>query len=153
MQTIDNWGESMHGLIEQLKTDISELFANGTIYNDIIVKEKYEVYPNISYPLLTIEEIENEDNARFFDETERITNLGYQFAIYAEQSLDKTAIQNVRAIAEILDKYLKGPRYRCLRRIGTPVIVPLQSDENVMIGYLRYDCCLEQDTHTIYRRY
>lgn len=143
----------MHGLIEQLKTDISELFANETIYHDTIVKEKYEVYPNISYPLLTIEEIENEDNARYFDETERITNLGYQFAIYAEQSLDKTAIQNVRAIAEILDKYLKGPRYRCLRRIGTPVIVPLPTDENVMIGYLRYDCCLEQDTHTIYRRY
>nr|DAO05173.1 MAG TPA: hypothetical protein [Bacteriophage sp.] len=143
----------MHGLIEQLKTDISELFATDETYSSMIVKEKYEVYPNITYPMTTIEEIENEDNQRYFDETERITNLGYQFAIYSEQSLDKTAIQNVRTIMEKLDKYLKGETYRCLRRIGTPVIVPLPSDENVMVGYLRYDCCLEQDTHTIYRRY
>ena len=143
----------MHGLIEQLKTDISELFTTNEKYSSMIVKEAYEVYPNITYPMVTIEEIENEDNSRYFDETERITNLGYQFAIYSEQSLDKTAIQNVRIIMEKLDKYLKGARYRCLRRIGTPVIVPLPSDENVMVGYLRYDCCLEQDTHTIYRRY
>ena len=143
----------MHGLIEQLKTDISELFATNEKYSSMIVKEAYEVYPNITYPMTTIEEIENEDNSRYFDETERITNLGYQFVIYSEQSLEKTAIQNVRAIAEILDTYLKGTRYRCLRRIGSPVIVPLRSDENIMVGYLRYDCCLEQDTHTIYRRY
>ena len=66
----------MHGLIEQLKTDISELFATDETYSSMIVKEKYEVYPNITYPMTTIEEIENEDNQRYFDETERITNLG-----------------------------------------------------------------------------
>lgn len=143
----------MHGLIEQLKTDISELFTTDETYSSMIVKEKYEIYPNITYPMITIEEIENEDNSKYFDETERITNLGYQFAIYSEQSFDKTAIQNIRTIMEKLDKYFKGDRYRCLRRIGTPVLAPLPSDENVMIGYLRYDCCLEQDTHTIYRRY
>ena len=140
-------------LILQLVEDIRELFKNNEEYPDMIVKEIYEKYPKISYPGITIEEIENEDNSQFFDETERVTNLGYQFAIYSEQSLTKTANQNVRNIATILDTYLKGTKYRCLRRMGSMPIVPLPSDDNVMVGYLRYDCCVEKDTNTIYRRY
>ena len=129
----------METLINQLVDDVQMVFRNNTTYSDLLVKEIYEIYPEISYPAITIEEIENEDNARYFDETERVSNLGYQFTIHAEQSLDKTAIQNVREIANILDTYLKGPRYRCLRRIGSLVIRPMPSDDNVMLGYLRYD--------------
>lgn len=140
-------------LVDQLKNDISEYFLSQDEYKDILVKEQYEKYPKIKYPAITIEEIENEDNDMFFDETERVSNLGYQFAIYSEQSLDKTAVQNVRRIANILDEYLKGPRYRCLRRMGSLAIVPMQSDDNVIIGYLRYECSVELNTNTIYRRY
>lgn len=139
-------------LVDQLKADIKEHFSGLGEYNNILVKELYEKYPKISYPGITIEELENEDNSRFFDETERVSNLGYQFAIHAEQSIDKTAVQNVREIANILDQYLKGPRYRCLRRMGSLVMVPLKSDENVMVGYLRYECSVEINTNTIYRR-
>lgn len=139
-------------LVNQLKTDIKEYFLSIGEYNNILVKELYEKYPKISYPGITIEELENEDNDRFFDETERVTNLGYQFAIHAEQSIDKTAVQNVREIASLLDQYLKGPKYRCLRRMGSLAIAPLRSDENVMVGYLRYECSVEIDTNTIYRR-
>lgn len=140
-------------LINQLVNDIREEFKLHNEYLNIIVKEKYEKYPEISYPGITVEEIENEDNTRFFDETERVSDLGYQFAIYAEQSSTKTAVQNVREIASILDTYLKGERYRCLRRLGSIAIVPLPTDDNVMIGYLRYDCSVEINTNTIYRRY
>lgn len=143
----------MEGLTEQLVNDIAEYFATSTDYSDTIVKEAYDVTPVITYPTITVSEIENEDNNDFFDETERVTDLGYQFAIYAEQSETKTAIQNVRSIAIELDNYLKGDRYRCLQRITSVTMAPLSSDENVMIGYLRYQCSLEKDTHTIYRRY
>lgn len=143
----------METLINQLVTDVREAFTINGTYSDIVIKEIYEIYPKISYPAITIEEIENEDNQQYFDETERVTNLGYQFTIHAEQSRDKTAIQNVREIANILDTYLKEPRYRCLRRIGSLTIVPMNNDKNVMLGYLRYDCCVEVDTNTIYRRY
>lgn len=139
-------------LINQLKTDIKEHFNTIDEYSNIIVKEQYEKYPKISYPGITIEELENEDNSLFFDETERVSNLGYQFTIHAEQSVDKTAVQNVREIANILDNYLKGPRYRCLRRIGSLTIIPSPSDENVILGYLRYECSVEINTNTIYRR-
>ena len=140
-------------LVDQLKTDISEYFLSQDEYKDVLVKEQYEKYPKIKYPAITIEEIENEDNDMFFDEAERVSNLGYQFAIYSEQSLDKTAVQNVRRIANLLDEYLKGPKYRCLRRMGSLAIVPMQSDDNVIIGYLRYECSVEINTNTIYRRY
>lgn len=140
-------------LINQLKDDLKECFSTQEKYNNMLVKEKFEKYPKISYPAITIEEIENEDDERFFDETERISNVAYQFAIYSEQSLDKTAVQNVREIAEILDTYLKGPRYRCLRRLGSLAITPLPSDDNVIVGYLRYECSIELNTNTIYRRY
>lgn len=143
----------METLINQLIEDIQKEFSNNMEYSNLIVKEIYEIYPEISYPAITIEEIENEDNDRYFDETERVTNLGYQFTIHAEQSANKTAIQNVREIAGKLDTYLKGTRYRCLRRIGSLTIVPMPSDKNVMLGYLRYNCSLERDTNTIYRRY
>lgn len=143
----------METLINQLVDDVQMEFKNNINYSKLLVKEIYEIYPEISYPAITIEELENEDNDRYFDETERVSNLGYQFTIHAEQSLDKTAIQNVREIANILDTYLKGPRYRCLRRIGSLIIKPMPSDDNVMLGYLRYDCSLEIDTNTIYRRY
>lgn len=143
----------MEGLIEQLVSDVQELFNNTLEYSDTIVKEIYEIYPEIHYPLVTVQEIENSDNARFFDETERVTNLTYQFMINAEQTATKTAIQNVREMASIIDKYLKGPKYRCLRRIGALMIVPSAGDDNVMQGHLRYNCHLEKDTNTIYRRY
>ena len=143
----------METLITQLKDDISSYFKSNPDYIDMLVKEQYERYPKLKYPGITIEEIENEDNSQYFDETERVSNLGYQFNIYSEQSIDKTAVQNVREIARLLDQYLKGSRYRCLRRIGSLVIVPLPSDDNVMVGYLRYDCSLELGTNTIYRRY
>lgn len=139
-------------LITQLKDDISMYFKENTEYSNILVKEEFEKYPKISYPALIISEIENEDNAMFFDETERVSNLCYQFSIYSEQSVNKTAVQNVREVANILDTYLKGTRYRCLRRIGSLAITPLPDDDNVIVGYLRYDCSLEINTNTIYRR-
>lgn len=139
-------------LINQLKLDVKEYFDTIDEYSNIIVKEQFEKYPKISYPGITLEELENEDNSLFFDETERVSNLAYQFTIHAEQSIDKTAVQNVREIARLLDNYLKGPKYRCLRRMGSLTIVPSPSDENVILGYLRYECSVEISTNTIYRR-
>ena len=143
----------METLVNQLVDDLKILFANHAEFSETLVKEKYERYPKIKYPAVTIEEIENEDNTQFFDETERVSNLGYQFAIYAEQSVDKTAVQNVRTIAGIIDGYLKEPKYRCLRRLGSLAMTPHPTDNNVIIGYLRYECSLELHTNTIYRRY
>lgn len=147
-----------------MKNDIQEFFSNtdnvkqvdenyNGEYSDIIVKERYEKYPKIQYPMITIDEINNEDVQQYFDGTERISYLGYQFEINCEQSSTKTALQNVNYVGRLLDGYLKQDRYRCLRRIGDFAKSPLASDNNVMVGYLRYECNLDIKTNTIYRRY
>ena len=48
-------------LIYQLVDDIQDLFLSTEEYPDMLVKEKYEIYPKITYPAVTIEEIENEN--------------------------------------------------------------------------------------------
>lgn len=151
-------------MTEQLKNDIKEFFSNtdnvkqvdenyNGEYSDIIVKERYEKYPKIQYPMITIDEINNEDVQQYFDGTERVSYLGYQFEINCEQSSTKTALQNVNYVGRLLDGYLKRDRYKCLRRIGDFAKSPLVSDNNVMVGYLRYECNLDIKTNTIYRRY
>lgn len=133
--------------------DLYIAVSSDESYQDVLVKELYETYPEISYPAITIEEIENEDDSRFFDETERVSKLSYQIAIYCSQSETKSAIENVRAIGKIIDNYLKGDKYRCLKRIGSFPITPMINDDNIKIGYLRYNCNLDITNHIIYRRY
>ena len=104
--------------------------------------------------MIAISDIKNEDLERYFDDSgENVAYMANQFEINAMQDEERTAIQNVRRIADILDTYLKGPRYRCLRRIGDPAIAPLKTDKNVMVCYLRYEYNLDIKTNTIYRRY
>lgn len=103
--------------------------------------------------MITIDEINNSDEVQYFDETEEVSYLAYQFEISCEQNETKTALQNVKYVVKLLDSYLKQDRYRCLRRIGDLAKSPLSSDDNVMVGYIRYECNLEIKTNTIYRRY
>ena len=139
-------------LIPQLKEDIKTYFDENTEYKDMIVKEKFDILPKTKYPCIYIEEIDNSDNDRFHDETEEVSSLAYIFTINADQSETLTANQNVRNIANLLDSYLKGERYRCLTRVAGPIIKPLPIDDTVMTGYMTYNCDVEIKTNTIYRR-
>lgn len=141
-------------LLPQLKDDLIELFKDNEEYSDIIIKEQYEVYPETHYPIITISELNNEDiNQYSNDSGEQVSYLSYQIRIACEQSENKTAIQNVQSIGEIIDNYLKGERYWCLRRVGNFIKQPLFTDNNVMYGFLRYECNVDINTNTIYRRY
>lgn len=123
-------------------------------YKNVIVKEEYELYPEIQYPMITIDEINNADATQYKDDNgEFASNLGYQFNINCDQSETYTAQQNVRRIATIINTYLQKDRYRCLDRVGGLVIAPHISDPNIKTGYLRYNCVVRHDNNTIYRRY
>lgn len=143
-------------LSDQLKNDYKELFANNQDYpefNNIIVKKQYEKYPPIQYPMITINELNNEAVDIFFnDEGEQVSYLGYQIRIDAEQSETHSALENVEIIGNIIDEFMSGERYYCMRRIGNFPKYPMQNDDNVMTGYLRYECNLDINTNTIYRR-
>lgn len=139
-------------LLDQLVEDLQELFNNDGEYSDLKVKDAYTIYPEVTYPMVVIEELENSDNRRYFDGEEHIINVGYQFTILAEQSTTKTAKGNVRSIIRIIRDYMRGERYKSLQRFGPTPITKKQGDDNVSIGYMRYIGCIDKDTHTIYRR-
>lgn len=146
----------MISLSNQLRDDLEELFRNNENYpeyKDIIVKKQYEKYPKITYPIISIQELNNEDVLKYRDDDgEEVTYLGYQIRIDSEQTENHTALENVEIIGELIDEYLKGERYWCLRRIGNFAKYPMQNDDNVMVGYLRYECNVDIKTNTIYRR-
>ena len=50
----------METLINQLVDDVQKEFAMSIDYSNLLVKEIYEIYPEISDPAITIEEIENQ---------------------------------------------------------------------------------------------
>lgn len=146
----------MRSLQTQLKNDIQDLFQNNEEYpeyKDTIVKSKYEKYPDITYPIITIDELNNEAVDRFFNDSgEQVTYLGYQIRIDCEETEEHTALENVEIMGNIIDTYMSGERYYCLRRIGNFAKYPMQNDDNVMVGYLRYEGNLDINTNTIYRR-
>lgn len=122
-------------------------------YSSMLVKKIYETYPKINYPMITIQEITNEDVNRYWDGVnENVSYLAYQIGINATQDEKLSANENVERIAKILDTFMKGDTYKCMRRIGNLAITPLASDNNVITGYLRYECYLDLKTNTIYRR-
>lgn len=146
----------MISLRTQLKNDLQNLFTNNEEYpeyNDTIVKDKYEKYPEIIYPVVTIDELNNEAVDKFFnDEGEQITYVSYQIRIDCEQTEEHTAWENVDIMGNIIDEYMSGERYYCLRRIGNFAKYPMQNDDNVIVGYLRYEGNVDKNTNTIYRR-
>ena len=104
--------------------------------------------------MITIEEMVNEEVNRYTDDSgENISYIAYQFEISAKQSSTKTAKENVVAIRDKVDSLMKNDTYRCLRRITSSPITPKKSDNNVMVGYLRYDCHVDIKRNIIYRRY
>ena len=149
---------------KQLKDDYIALFLDiefiksliedyNDDYNGIKVKEQYEKYPDIGYPMITISELNNEDVDRYHDDMgEMVSYLGYQVEISAKQSKTHTALENVDRIGRIIDKFMKQDRYKAMKRIGDFAKIPMKTDNNVMIGYLRYECYLDIRTNTIYRR-
>lgn len=123
-------------------------------YANILIKETYDLAPEITYPCIDIDEINNTSIADLKDDSGEFgTALAYQFNISCEQSVNYTAQENVRRIATIINKYFQEETYRCLDRTGGIVIVPRIEDNNIMTGYLRYACTLVGSQNTIYRRY
>lgn len=139
-------------LLDQLKTDLQELFDNDAEYNDVVVKTAFEGDENISYPEIIIDELENSDVHRFYDGSEHVVDVAYQFTIMAEQTATKDAVTNVRTIINKIKNYMRGERYHSLHRIGSSTDAALPSDSNIRIGYMRYEGRINIDENIIYRR-
>lgn len=148
-------------LSHQLKADIKALFEednediyNNDEYHDMVVKLQYELYPEPTFPIITISELNNEDVLRYSNDSgEQVSYLSYQIRIDCEQTANHTALENLEIIGEMIDNLMKSPKYWCMRRVGSFTKQPHYNDNNVMYGYLRYECNVDINTNTIYRRY
>ena len=139
-------------LLYQLKDDLQGLFSESEDYQDLIVKTAYDGDSDISYPCIIIRELDNYDNSQYYDLNEHIVDVAYQFNILADQTATLSAEENVRNIKNIVRDFMRGERYHALERVGGSPIVTSRSDRNIMIGFMRYEGCIDIDTNTIYRR-
>lgn len=145
-------GELNNTLLYQLKEDLQDAFEDSTEYLDVSVKTSYDDFSNISYPCVIIYELDNTYNDRYYDKREHVKNLSYQFTIMSEGVFDDDAVKRVMLIRQFIENYLNNEKYTCLRQISVTGVERHPNDTNIKIGYMRYDCCIDIDTNTIYRR-
>lgn len=119
-----------------------------------MIKTAYDLFPEITYPAITIQDIENLENSRYSDASgEQVSDISIRFTIYGIQTATKTANEVVDDLKNKLDSYLKNDKYMCLKRTNSSPNIPMVNDENVLTAYQTYNCNIELLTNTIYRRY
>lgn len=131
---------------------IKEETFNLTDFQTVTVKGAYDTIPKISYPLITILEIQNTENSRFTDNNgEHVSDLSYQIEYCSRNTTQLEATESAMLMGKVVNDLLTGPKYK-LSRIGTPSIVPITDDKDVIRYILRYSCSIDLDTNTIYSR-
>ena len=120
-------------------------------YVNIVVKGIYDENPKASYPMITIQEIENSENTRFSTaDGEQISNLSYQIDCYSGNTENLQATYSAMEMGKIVNDLLGGPNYK-MTRIGTPALMPLIEDKTIIKYSLRYTCVLNLKINTIYK--
>jgi hypothetical protein len=140
----------MISLLDQLKEQLTELFANREDdYNKTIVKKAYENLPKGQYPRVIISELSNNSVMnRETSEGERTTLLGYQFAVYSRDMTDYEASDSVNFMIHLIDDYIQE-HYK-MSRISVTGVQPYIVDSTVMSNISRYTCVYDKETNLIY---
>lgn len=141
--------------MEQLKTDLRDYFSKDEVFSNATIKGAYDEIPVVSYPLITILEILNEDNQRYDDiNGENISDLGYQFDATTGNLPDMlapdAAMLTSRKIDDFIRNYENG-RYRALRRTGRSAVLPLVNDNTKIKSSTTYMCSLDINKNIIYK--
>ena len=140
----------MVSLLNQLKEELTELFANRQdSYNKTIVKKAYEPLPKGQYPRVIISELSNNSVMnRETSDGERTTLLGYQFAVYTRDTEEYEATASADFMISIIDDYIQE-HYK-MSRISVTGVQPYIIDSTVMSNVSRYTCVYDKETQLIY---
>ena len=109
---------------------------------DLTIKEAYEQNPKISYPMITIQEIDNSESEQYSSNLgEEFSNLGYQINIYTR---DISSMQKNEIMKKIADKVnnVLGVKMNMVRN-GNPITMLVPSDSTVLQYSVRYTCVLD----------
>ena len=141
--------------MEQLKTDLRDYFSKDDKFNNTTIKGAYDEIPVVSYPLITILEILNEDNQRYDDiNGENISDLGYQFDATTGNLPDMLAPDAAMLMSRKIDDFIRNyenGRYRALRRTGRSAVLPLVNDNTKIKSSTTYMCSLDINKNIIYK--
>lgn len=139
-------------LIPQLKEDLQNLFSEREdSLNQTTVKDSYEELPKGKYPLIVIEEIQNEEIVSgSTTQGERRTALGYNIKALSRATEEYTAKQAAKAMLDIVVDYLKPPAYNLSRGAQTPILPDIR-DNTIMYGTQTYTCVYDHETNLIYK--
>lgn len=141
--------------MEQLKTDLRDYFSKDDIFNNATIKGAYDEIPVVSYPLITIIEILNEDNQRYDDVNgENISDLAYQFDATCGNLPDMLAPDAAMLMSRKIDDFIKNyknGRYKALRRTGRNAVLPLINDNTKIKSSTTYMCSLDINKNIIYK--
>ena len=138
-----------------MKTDLTAFFAEDEDFPNILVKGAYDEIPVISYPMITILEILNEDNTKYDDANgENVSDLGYQFDAISGNTQEYLATQAASLISRKIDNFIKtysNGRYKSLRRTSRSAILPLVNDNTKIKSSTTYLCSLDVKNNIIYK--
>lgn len=141
--------------MEQLKTDLRDYFSKDEVFSNATIKGAYDEIPIVSYPLITILEILNEDNQRYDDvKGENISDLGYQFDAATGNLPDMLAPDAAMLMSRKIDDFIRNyenGRYRALRRTGRSAVLPLVNDNTKIKSSTTYMCSLDINKNIIYK--
>lgn len=108
--------------------------------------------PKMKYPGIAVQETVNVENRRYTDnEGIHVVDLTYQIECFTRSHEGYEAKDMVCLMGDRVNQVLTGKNYK-LTRVATPSLLPLLSEKNIMKYSLRYECSLDIDTHTIYKR-
>ena len=141
--------------MDQLKTDLKDFFSKDKDFSDATVKGAYDEIPIVSYPLVTILEILNEDNTKYDDANgENISDLGYQFDCTTGNRSNMLATDAAMLMSKKVDEFMKtyeNGRYKSLRRTSRSAILPLVNDNTKINSSTTYTCSLDINKNIIYK--
>ena len=144
----------MISLTEQLISDLKGLFHNrDDEYKKTIIKEIYQPIPKGVYPLITVEEIDNDEIVeRTTASGERTTLLSYQITCYSRDTKQCNYADSVKKMAKIIDNFI-AENYQMKRSTSANNLKPYIYDQTVMTCTLRYSCIYDKETNLIYKYY
>ena len=134
--------------MDQLKEDLRDYFSKDDKFNNATVKGAYDEIPVVSYPLITILEILNEDNQRYDDIN------GDQFDATTGNLPDMLAPDAAMLMSRKIDDFIRNyenGRYRALRRTGRSAVLPLVNDNTKIKSSTTYMCSLDINKNIIYK--
>ena len=141
--------------MDQLKTDLRDYFSKDDTFNNATVKGAYDEIPKVSYPLITILEILNEDNLKYDDiKGENISNIAYQFDATSGNIPNMLATDAAMLMSKKIDDFMKNyenGRYRALRRTGRSAVLPLVNDNTKIKSSTTYTGSLDIRKNIIYK--